>query len=113
MLKVLVIVVALMIAAVNVSAKTERTGRRNAHRRSDVIRIGPSTTYLKEGLTADEVVQLLGKPTHVSDLGEGELLVSRYEFQRGGNRILIAEFVNNALVSSRTETIEHLARADH
>lgn len=112
MLKILVIVVAVLIAVVNVSAKPERAGKRNVHGKPGVVRVGPPTTYLKEGLTTEEVVRLLGKPTVVSGLGEKELLVARYQFRRGGNRILIAEFVNGALVSFRTETRENLAQAD-
>lgn len=111
MLKVLVIAVALMIAVVNVSGKTEPAGKRNVHRKTDVVRVGTPSTYLKEGLTTEEVVRLLGEPTSASELGEKELRVARYEFQRGRNRIFIAEFVNGALVSSRIETREELAHA--
>ena len=113
MLKTFVIVLAIVIAAVNVSAKTEPGSRRNAQKKSTAVRLGPPTTYLQEGLTREEVVRLLGEPTNAAELGEGELLVTRYEFRRGANRVLIAEFVNNALVSSRTETRdEQLALAD-
>jgi outer membrane protein assembly factor BamE (lipoprotein component of BamABCDE complex) len=112
MLKTLVIVLALLIAAVNVLAKTERTTRRSAQGKPLALRVGPPTTYLQEGLTREEVVRSLGEPTNVAELGENELLVTRYQFKRGGNRILIAEFVNNVLVSSRTETRdEELAQA--
>jgi hypothetical protein len=32
-----------------------------------VVQVGPRTTYLKEGLTTEEVVRLLGKPSAISE----------------------------------------------
>jgi len=115
MLKTMVIVIALLIAVVNVSAQTSgvhKSGRR-VHQGS-VIRVGPPTTYLKEGLTSDEVVRILGKPITVSERDERGIVIKTYEFQRGANRLLVAEFVKGALVSSRTETRAQLvASADN
>jgi hypothetical protein len=68
-----------------------------------VVRVGPRTTYLKEGLTTAEVVRLLGKPISTSERTEDDVIVKTYEFQRGNGRILIAEFEQGLLVRSRIE----------
>jgi hypothetical protein len=109
MLKTMVIVIALLIAVVNVSAQTSRVHKsaRRGHQAS-AIRIGPPTTYLKEGLTSDEVLRILGDPITVSERDERGVAITTYEFQRGANRVLVAEFVKGSLVSSRTETREPL-----
>ena len=109
MLKILIIATAILIAVVPVSAQTTRSGgtnRRYVTRKAGVVRVGPSVTYLKEGFSLEEVLRLLGEPTAISKRQDGAELVTTYEFPRGQNRILIAEFVNGALVSSRTETRE-------
>ncbi|HEY5883377.1 MAG TPA: hypothetical protein VIT88_01750 [Pyrinomonadaceae bacterium] len=109
MFKTMVILIALSIAAVNVSAQTGRkqqTGRR-VHQTS-AIRIAPPTTYLKQGLTTEQVMRVLGDPIEVSERDEQGRTIKTLQFQRGANRVLIAEFVNDALVSSRTETRETL-----
>ncbi len=69
-----------------------------------VVKVGPRTTYLKEGLRTDEVVRLLGKPASIAERTENDIVVTSYEFQRGEGHILIAEFVDGVLVRSRTET---------
>jgi hypothetical protein len=69
-----------------------------------VVRVGPRTTYLKEGLRTDEVVRLLGKPASISERSENGVVVTTFEFQRGEGRVIIAEFVSGVLVRSRTET---------
>jgi hypothetical protein len=109
MLKALVIVIAIMIAVVNVSAQGSGSGRRafggrHVIKRPAVVRVGPATTYLKEGLTTEEVVRALGEAAVVSERNEDGAAVSVLEFQRGGNRVLIAEFVNDKLIGSRIET---------
>ena len=101
MLKALVILVAIVIAAVNISAQGN-IGQRRVVRKVGVVRVGPSTTYLKQGLNTEEVVKLLGEPTSISGLEETTGAVT-YEFPRGEGRVLLAEFVNNSLVSSRIE----------
>lgn len=78
-----------------------------------VVRVGSPTTYLKGGLTAEEVVRVLGKPAVISKRMEDGRLVTTYEFQRGGKRMLIAEFEQGKLVRSRTETREQIAQATH
>ncbi len=112
MLKTMVIVIALLIAAVNVSAQTSRAQRfnRRVHQAS-AIRLGPPTTYLKEGLTAEQVVRILGEPIKVAERNENGITVETYEFQRGANRVLIADFVKGSLVNSRTESRAPLAEA--
>ncbi len=59
-----------------------------------VIRVGPPTTYLKEGLRTEEVLRLLGKPVATSERVEQGLVVTTYEFLRGGGRVLVADFVS-------------------
>src|ERR1044072_7382215 len=100
MLKALVIIVAVVIAVVNVSAQTGANHRR-VIRRVGVVRVGPSTTYLKQGLSTEEVVKLLGEPTAISQGRSGEVT---YEFPRAEGRVLLGECVNCGLVSSSTET---------
>jgi hypothetical protein len=68
-----------------------------------VVRVGPRTTYLKEGLRTDEVIRLLGKPASISERTENDIVITTYEFQRGEGRVLIADFVSGVLVRSRTE----------
>ena len=102
MLKALVILVAIVIAVVNVSAQGS-TGQRRVIRKIGVVRVGPSTTFLKQGLSTEEVVRLLGEPTTISESGKGNGAIT-YEFPRSEGRILVAEFVKGSLVSSRTET---------
>ena len=72
--------------------------------RYGVVRFGPRTTYLKEGLRSQEVVRLLGQPSTVSERTEGDAVVTRYEFDRSEGRVIVAEFVSDALVRTRTET---------
>ena len=78
-----------------------------------VVQVGPRTTYLKEGLRTDEVVRLLGKPARISERSQNDVVITTYEFQRGEGRILIAEFVGDLLVRSRSEArIENAVQAD-
>lgn len=78
-----------------------------------VVRVGPRTTYLKEGLRTDEVVKLLGKPVSISERNADGLVVTIYAFQRGEGRILIAEFLSGVLVRSWIETRdEQVVKAD-
>lgn len=106
MLKAIVIITAILIGIVNVSAQSGGSRRlvRVQLKRPAVVRVGPSTTYLKEGLTTDEVVGLLGEPTSVTEREDNGRVVKTYEFARDGNRVLVAEFVNDALTISRVET---------
>lgn len=81
--------------------------------RPGVVRVGPRTTYLKEGLRTDEVVRLLGKPASISEGNENGITVTTYMFQRGEGRVIIADFVSGVLVRSRTETrLEKVVEAD-
>jgi hypothetical protein len=84
-----------------------RTGKRSA---PGVLRLGPSTTYLKNGLKADEVVRLLGRPATVSESARGDLRLATYTFERGAGRLLVAEFEDERLVSSRTEVSNTLVQ---
>jgi len=111
MLKILIIATAILIGIVNVSAQTAGT-KRHTLRRAAIVRVGPSTTYLKEGFSLEEVLRLLGEPAAISERHDGDESVTTYEFPRGQNRILVAEFVNGALVRSRTETRGLVALGD-
>ena len=71
-----------------------------------VLRLGPSTTYLKNGLRTGEVIRLLGNPSSVSERREGDRLLATYTFQRSEGRIFVAEFEDGLLVGSRTESLE-------
>ncbi|MFN2515367.1 MAG: hypothetical protein ABR556_04060 [Pyrinomonadaceae bacterium] len=81
-------------------------------RKIGVVRVGSPTTYLKQGLTTKDVLQVLGQPAGISKRVEGGLIVTTCEFRRGGERVLVAEFVHDTLIRSRTETREHLAHAN-
>ena len=125
MSKVLILVMVVLCAAASVSAQSEADSKlyvegRNVtlktqlrqvsythdtpRPKSGVLQVGPSTTYLKEGLRTREVMWFLGKPAAISERSENGVVVTTYEFSRGEGRVLIAEFVNDALVRSRTET---------
>lgn len=72
--------------------------------RNGVVQLGPRTTYLKEGLKTQEVLSLLGEPSATFERIDGGSVVSTYEFSRGEGRVIVAEFIGDSLVSSRTET---------
>jgi outer membrane protein assembly factor BamE (lipoprotein component of BamABCDE complex) len=77
-----------------------------------VVQVGPRTTYLREGLSTEEVVRLLGRPSAISQRSEKDVTVTIYEFPRSEGRVLIAEFVKNALVSSTMETRGQVAQVN-
>lgn len=96
-------------AAPIMNAKTEAGAKRKQVERivdGRVLRLGPTTTYLKNGLSATEVVKLLGKPYSISERQEGNRLLTTYVFTRSEGRVLIAQFESGLLIASRTETIE-------
>ena len=112
MRNILVLIMVLICAVVTVSAQTEADLKRYIaidNRKPGFVRVGPSTTYLKEGLRTEEVFRLLGKPLSVSERMEQGFVVTTYEFARGAGRILVAEFVNDALVRSRIETRDKMS----
>lgn len=91
------------------TVKEESAAKRSAdesRRAARVLRVGPSTTYLKNGLSLDEVVMLLGKPASRSERLDGDVRLTTCVFTRSGGRVLVAEFENGLLVSSRTEAVE-------
>ena len=111
MIKILVFVVVIMSAAVTVSAQNQRDLKRHDARHvtkgrvtSGVVQLGPRTTYLKEGLSTEDVLRVLGRPAAMSERTENDMVVKTYEFLRGEGRVLVADFVGGALVRSRTET---------
>jgi hypothetical protein len=92
---------------VTAEAKTEGE-RRQVTRVVDgrVLRLGPTSTYLKNGLSTGEVVRLLGKPATISARREGERLFTTYTFARSEGRVFVAEFENGLLTASRTESLD-------
>ena len=122
MKKSLIIVSLILISAIAASAQTGARGelarlrpnssgekrssatiKKSRVRGPAVLRLGPSTTYLKNGLKADEVVRLLGQPMALRERQDGSLRLATYTFTRGDGRVLVAEFENDSLVSSRME----------
>ena len=69
-----------------------------------VLRLGPPTTYLKNGLSAQEVIALLGQPESITTRQEGNTNLTVYVFRRSEERVLVAEFANGILVRSHVET---------
>jgi hypothetical protein len=93
-------------AAPIMSAKTKTSAERGQVARivdGRVLRLGPTTTFLKNGLSMDEVVRLLGKPASISERQDGDRHLTVYAFPRSDGRVFVAEFENGLLVSSRTE----------
>ena len=116
MSKVLAILVVILFAVVGVSAQSESNRKPDVAEKPvkakyvisvsskpGVVELGPRTTYLKEGLSAEEVLRVMGTPAAVSERDEQGSIVKSYEFKRGDGRVLIAEFIDNKLVRSRTE----------
>ena len=110
MLKILVIGIAILIAVANGSAQTNSSKRYVSHK-PGVVRVGPATTYLKEGLSTEQVIRLLGQPAAISERIEKDLIVTTYQFPRGEGRVLIAEFASDALIDSRIETRVQVAQS--
>jgi hypothetical protein len=79
-------------------------------RKIGVVRVGSPTTYLKLGLTTKDVLQVLGEPARISKRVEDGMVVTTYEFRRGGERVLVADFVRDTLIRSRTESGEQIAQ---
>lgn len=104
MMKTLVLSVVVLCAGAQAAAQTGAKVTRTIATSPRVVSVGPRTTYLKEGLSTEEVVKLLGRPAEVSELEEGGAKVVSYVFPRGEGRVLVAEFVNGRLVRSRVET---------
>ncbi|MGA9994598.1 MAG: hypothetical protein WBP93_04240 [Pyrinomonadaceae bacterium] len=121
----------ILLLAVAASAQSETQRERSASRRGHeeakksliniksirkydprVLRLGPSTTFLNNGLSVDEVLSVLGKPAAVSEEQDGKLNLATYIFPRSEGRVLVAEFENGVLVRSRTETAEELAQSE-
>jgi hypothetical protein len=112
MKKILVLSFVLLTAVGPAAAQTGEKVTRRISTSPYVIRVGPSTTYLKEGLNTADVVRALGEPSEVSQREENGTKIVTYVYERGEGRVLIAEFVNNRLVRSRVETRPEGLRAD-
>ena len=110
MTKILGFLMAMVFSVVGVSAQTSSHSKQH-YRKASVVRVGPTTTFLKKGLTTEEVLRLLGEPANISERIEDGLVVTTYEFPRGAERVLVAQFVSDALVSYRIETRAEVAQA--
>jgi hypothetical protein len=121
------ILIAILLAVTSISAQTkaasgdvEQSGStysngntsRLSGERNDadlrVIKVGPPTTYLKNGLSIDEVTRLLGKPVYMSEGNERNGLINTYIYSRGENRFVVAEFAQGILKRSSVKTREDL-----
>ncbi len=76
-----------------------------------VVSVGPRTTYLKEGLSEQEVLRLLGRPS-LSIRAADKPADTIHEFPRGEGRHILAEFRDGVLVRARTVDRGQLVRAD-
>jgi hypothetical protein len=106
LIAIVLLAAAAAVAGEGASKEEKSAAKRSAdesRRAARVLRVGPSTTYLKNGLSLNEVVMLLGKPSaRFEKIAEGVRLTTCV-FPRSGGRVLIAEFEDGLLVSSRTE----------
>jgi hypothetical protein len=96
-----------------IPSRTEAGAKRRQTERvvdGRVLRVGPTSTYLKNGLSTDEVVRLLGRPSSISERLEDGKLVAVYVFPRSEGRVLITQFENSLLTASRMETPERSER---
>lgn len=114
MLKKTLIVLSLLALAPAQAAAQTGAARvtRTAPNGARVVSVGPRTTYLKEGLSTEDVLKLLGRPAEVSEREEGGAVLVSYVYQRGAGRVLVAEFVDGLLVRSRVEARLEGIRAD-
>jgi hypothetical protein len=71
--------------------------------RPGVVHLGAPTTYLQQGLSTREVVRLLGEPVAISERQDEGSVVTTYEFTRSEGRVIVADFMGDKLVRSRTE----------
>lgn len=129
MKKIFSLLAIIILASIAVSAQTKSKGAYNSSRRSKaeskrtftvnkvnvksdprVLRVGPSSTYLRNGLSVEDVIRVMGKPQSVSETQNGNQRLATYTFTRSEGRILVAEFENNLLVSSRIETPAEVAQ---
>ena len=127
MKKITILIATILLSAASASAQTtgkvESAGRsqegekraalrqkREGGRASLVVKLGPSTTYLKNGLNLSEVVRLLGQPASASEERDGERHIMTCRFTRSGGRVLVAEFEDGLLIDSRTESNESLVQ---
>ena len=122
MKKTLILLSFILCAGFSAAAQTGAEGSaRRASYRSErvtpasprVVRVGPRTTYLKEGLSTEDVMRMLGRPAEVSERDEDGAKVISYLYPRGEGRVLVAEFVAGRLVRSRVEPRAEGERAEY
>lgn len=104
--------------AAHLKDKPDSSDKRRAKLKDDaslrapgVLRLGPSKTFLRNGLSTNDVVRFLGKPASVSEDQQGNARLTTYTFPRGEGRVIVAEFANGALIRSRTEVRQQLVKA--
>ena len=101
-----------LLGGLQAAAQTGEKVTRKISTSPHIVRVGPSTTYLKEGLNTADVVKALGEPAEISERVENGTKIVTYVFERGEGRVLIAEFVNSRLIRSRVETRGEGLRAE-
>jgi hypothetical protein len=119
MKKTFILAAIILCAGFGAAARAEESTRRPADKRdrvtptaARVVRVGPRTTYLKEGLSTEDVLRMVGRPSDVFERFEDGRSVMVYVFERGENRVLVAEFVGGRLVRSRIESRAEGERAE-
>lgn len=120
MKKTFILSAIILCAGFGTAARAEVGARRPADKRdrvatppaSRVVRVGPRSTYLKEGLSTEDVLRMVGRPSDVFERFEDGKSVMVYVFERGENRVLVAEFVEGRLVRSRIESRAEGERAE-
>lgn len=90
----------------------EKSSEKASPRAARVLQLGPSTTYLKDGLSIDEVIRFLGRPTSVSERQNGDSLLATYTFPRSPGRVLVAEFEAGLLVRSCLAILYEIVQAE-
>lgn len=98
-------------AATFAGAQTkERAKKNHPEKRTEscVLRLAPPTTYLANGLTLPEVEKFLGQPVSITEREEGGQKIIVQTYERGENRILIAEFIGGLLVRSHVEERQNI-----
>jgi hypothetical protein len=71
---------------------------------SRVVVVGPPTTFLKMGLSEEEVVTFLGDPESKAQAWHGGRSITTYSYDRGYGRVLRIEFKEGLLAGYRNET---------
>ena len=105
MSRIVTVLLIAIFSAVSISAQGARVRADKNSKPHGVIEVGQRSTYLKEGLSTEDVRRLLGEPSSVGERTVNGKIVVSYEFSRGAGRTLIAEFVDNVLVHTQVNEV--------